>query len=57
MKRGKVLLIVALIMLSIGMSLIAIENFAIGVFLLLSAVVVLLFALIIGAKEKRMEKK
>ncbi|MCS7471955.1 hypothetical protein HX057_02775 [Myroides odoratimimus] len=56
MKRSKGLLIVGLLMISIGTSLIAMQNFGIGLFLLISAVVVLLFALVIGAKEKRASK-
>ncbi|SEP92200.1 hypothetical protein [Myroides profundi] len=56
MKRSKGLLIVGLLMISIGTSLVAIQNFGIGLFLLISAVVVLLFALVIGAKEKRASK-
>ncbi|AJA68725.1 hypothetical protein HMPREF9714_00501 [Myroides odoratimimus CCUG 12901] len=43
-------------MISIGTSLVAMQNFGIGLFLLISAVVVLLFALVIGAKEKRASK-
>lgn len=57
MKRSKGLLIVGLLMISIGTSLVAMQNFGIGLFLLISAVVVLLFALVIGAKEKRAIKK
>ncbi|EHO14622.1 hypothetical protein VSP10_07025 [Myroides odoratimimus] len=56
MKRSKGLLIVGLLMISIGTSLVAMQNFGIGLFLLISAVVVLLFALVIGAKEKRASK-
>ncbi|MDM1371856.1 MAG: hypothetical protein LBI73_09315 [Myroides sp.] len=57
MKRSKGLLIVGLLMISIGTSLVAMQNFGIGLFLLISAVVVLLFALGIGIKEKRNTKK
>ncbi|WP_165589547.1 hypothetical protein [Myroides marinus] len=56
MKRSKGLLIVGLLMISIGTSLVAMQNFGIGLFLLISAVVVLLFALGIGIKEKRNTK-
>ncbi|MDM1401777.1 hypothetical protein HX038_02625 [Myroides odoratimimus] len=57
MKRSKGVLIVGLLMISIGTSLVAMQNFGIGLFLLISAVVVvLLFALVIGAKEKRASK-
>ncbi|EKB03891.1 hypothetical protein HMPREF9711_02076 [Myroides odoratimimus CCUG 3837] len=56
MKRSKGLLIVGLLMISIGTSLVAMQNFGIELFLLISAVVVLLFALVIGAKEKRASK-
>ncbi|MDM1065078.1 hypothetical protein HXZ88_05525 [Myroides odoratimimus] len=56
MKRSKGLLIVGLLMISIGTSLVAMQNFGIGLFLFISAVVVLLFALVIGAKEKRASK-
>lgn len=56
MKKGKVLLYIGLFMISIGTSLIAMKNMQIGLFLLISAIVVLLFALVIGIKEKRGSK-
>ncbi|WP_158221772.1 hypothetical protein [Myroides sp. N17-2] len=56
MKKGKVLLYIGLFMISIGTSLISMKNIQIGLFLLISAVVVLLFALVIGLKEKKASK-